>query len=136
MGLSSRRLITACSVPSWIRRIQTELDYVVYLDFDVVPMSEAFLFDSVTINHLNEQGIVLAAGGILGYENLFHIIKHRDPSAREAIQTVTIDYALRILYSNGIQYSAARIEADFIFGNYENMLGYNYNLSKYGRSSA
>lgn len=124
-----------------LEEFQTELDYVVYSDFDVVPMSEAVLFDSLTIKNLNEQGIVVADGGPAGYENLFHIIKNRDEKIKEAIQRVTIERTTYMLFSAGnrnpvsLGFSRLQVGPQLIFNHYKNMFVYNFFLRKFGRES-
>lgn len=65
-------------------------DYFVYSDIDVEPMDKDELFDKITLNTLENSGIVLAAYEETVFENSFHIVANK-PNVLKAINTFIIE---------------------------------------------
>lgn len=68
-----------------------ESTYAVYGDLDMLPMSEAELFDEETVDNLKSFGLVMAKGGTgCGFENGFQITSHHNINMLNAINFAII----------------------------------------------
>ncbi len=82
-------LVRAIIEVNSIRTKETEA--AVAADVDMQPLTCDQLFDSETIGNLEKNGIVMARGGHLGFENGFQIVSHHNPNLIEAMQHALID---------------------------------------------
>jgi len=69
-------------------------DYFVYADMDIPTMTKEELFDTEAQKNLEKIGIVLARGGVYGYENCFHIATRHKPNLIKAINIALIDLGI------------------------------------------
>ena len=111
-----------------------EVDYFVYADIDVNPMSQEQMFDEQTRGYLNKFGIVMGRSGYHGFENSFQIIGNNENLVK-AIKMAIVNPAfvrIRKIYSNDLLDRVDGYEQS-IYDDYIVMFSYFYSLQGYGR---
>lgn len=74
----------------------TDACYYVYTDFDVTPMDEGEIFDTITLKKLSDFGIVFKEGGFsYNMENLFHIVSNKEDSLLKAMDDVLVQLNIK-----------------------------------------
>jgi hypothetical protein len=93
---------------------QHEVQYFVYGDLDMVPLSRHELFDARTVNFLADYGFVLAKrSGEVGFENGFQIINGEHFQCLASHRKVIIDLTLEMVHDN-----PSAIEEEQVFESY------------------
>jgi len=116
--------------------------YFVYADFDVAPLSPSKLFDKETKENLKKYGIVMTAGGHLGFENSFYILSADAPHMHTALERAIVELNTKRAYNalQGELYNVNRRRTrnaldnlpQIVYDSYPAMFKYFYHLQGLG----
>lgn len=114
----------------------------VYADFDVTPMNQKDLFDETTLKNLKKYGLVMTAGGHLGFENSFYMLSSQASNMQKALALMIVDLNTQRAY-NGLRGKIYNLNnrrtrdpmeplQQIVYDSYPSMFEYFYHLEKMG----